>query len=276
MGGVGSNWRLELFLYKAFLDAQVKRKYDAGLKYERLAYEALEQAETIGVSKAVDNARTALARIDMEFQPKTAFKQELQSWGLTDNFGDLDEVLDNIYSPLSDRKWLETRLDAVTSLADIKKIVNYEDAGPGGFYDNLGAVGEQPHLIRQKTWEEDPGFVYSPIEWIDHKPGSDRRHSQLTHATCRYGTPLLMRWEGLDPGATYRINVVYRGPFGPQFTCRTDDGHLIHGSRGNTDSTPVSYSIPQAATSDGVLQLKWRLTNVVRGVSVTEIWLKKD
>ncbi|MHC4805176.1 MAG: hypothetical protein ACYTBX_02800 [Planctomycetota bacterium] len=274
--GVGSNWRLELFLYKAKLDAQVKRKYDAEMKSERQAYKALRQAETIGVSKAVTNARSALARIDVEFQSKAAFKQELKSWGLTDNFGDLDEVLDNIYSPLSDRRWLEKQLDGVRSLGDIERIVNYEDAGLGGFYDNLGVVGTQPHLVRQKKWEQDPGFVYSPIEWVDHKPGTDRRHSQLTHAVCRYGTPLLMRWEGLDRSATYHINVVYLGPFGPQFTCKTDDGHLIHASRDNTNSTPVSYGIPQAATSDGVLGLQWQLTNQVRGVSVTEIWLIKD
>ena len=85
-----------------------------------------------------------------------------------------------------------------------------------------------------------------------------------------------MRWEELDPAATYHIKVVYRGPFGPQFTCRTDDGLLVHGMRGNTKSEPVSYSIPQAATSDGVLGLQWQLTNQVRGVSVTEIWLIKD
>jgi len=276
MGGVGKNWRLELFLYKAFLDAQVKRKYDAELRYERQAYEALKQAETIGVSEAVKNARAALARIDTEFQSKEAFKQELQSWGLTDHYGDLEEILDNIYSPLSDRKWLESQLDGVTSVADIRKILNYEDPGPGGFYDNLGVEGEQPHLVRQKTWREDPGFVYSPIEWVDSKPGSKRRHSQMTHATCRYDTPLLMRWEGLDRHATYHINVVYRGPFGPQFTCKTDDGYLVHDSRGNTEATPVSYSIPQASTSDGVLELQWKLTNQVRGVSVTEIWLIKD
>ncbi|MHC4389581.1 MAG: hypothetical protein ACYSX1_13380, partial [Planctomycetota bacterium] len=182
----------------------------------------------------------------------------------------------NIYSPLSDRKWLEGQLDGVTCLADIEKIVNWEDAGAGGFYDNLGVEGEQRHLVRQKRWEEDPGFVHSPIEWTDHKPGSDRRHSQLTHATCRYDTPLVMRWEGLDGSASYHIKVVYLGPFGPQFTCKRDEGHVIHGSRGNTDSTPVSYSIPQAATRDGVLELRWELVNEVRGPSVTEIWLIKD
>jgi hypothetical protein len=276
MGGVGKNWRLEMFLYKAFLDAQVKRKYDAEMKCEEQAYEALKRARKTGVAKALSNARTALAKIDTEFQPKEAFKQELESWGLSDKFGDLNDVVYNIYTPLSDRKWIESQLEDAGSVDDIEKIINYEDPGPGGFYDNLGVAGEQPHLVRQKTWQEDPGFVYSPIEWVDSKAGSDLRHSQLTHAVCRYSTPLLMRWEELDPAATYHIDVVYRGPFDPQFTCKTDDGLLVHGVRGNTESEPVSYSIPPAATRDGVLGLQWQLANEVRGVSVTEIWLMKD
>jgi hypothetical protein len=276
MGGVGKNWRLELFLYKAFLDAQIKRKYDAEIKYEDQAYRALKRAKKTGVAKALSDARTALARIDTEFQSKAAFKQELESWGLSDKFGDFNDVLDNIYMPLSDRRWIESQLQSVTSVGDIEKIINYEDPGPGGFYDNLGVAGEQPHLVRQKTWDQDPGFVYSPIEWVDSKPGSDRRHSQLTHAVCRYSTPLLMRWELLDSAATYHIKVVYRGPFGPQFTCKTDDGLLVHGVRGSTESEPVKYNIPQAATTDGVLELQWELTNRVRGVSVTEIWLIKN
>ncbi len=276
MGGVERNWRLEMFVYKAMLDAQAKRKYDSEMRYEREAYEALERAKAIGVSEAVAKARVSLGRIDAEFESKESFKKRLLKLGLSGKFGDLDEIVDNIYSPLSDRKWLEKQLDGVKSLSDIAKIVNYEDAGPGGFYDNLGLVGKQPHLVRNKSWEQDPGFVYSPIEWVDHKPGSDRRHSQMTHATSRYTTPLQMRWDGLDKKAGYKIKVVYRGPFGPEFTCKTDEGHLIHGPRGKTKSEPVTYDIPEAATSDGVLELKWELVNVVRGVSVTEIWLMKE
>jgi len=276
MGGVGKNWRLEMFLYKAVLDAQVKRKYDAEMQCQRHAYAALKKAENIGVAKAVADARSELAKIDTEFQSREAFMQELKSLGLTNKFGDLDEVVNNIYSPLSDRKWIESQLDNVTSLADINRIINYEDAGPGGFYDNLGVEGQQPHLVKQKTWQQDPGFVYSPVDWLDYKPGTDKRHSQQTHAVCRYSTPILMRWQGLDRTASYHINVVYRGPFGPEFTCKTDEGYVIHGPRGNTESAPVSYSIPKPATSDGLLELKWQLTNQVRGVSVTEIWLIKD
>ena len=276
MGGAGENWRLEMFLYRAFLDAQVKRKYDAEMKSERQAYAALKQVETIGVARAISKARAALAEVDSEFPSIEDFKKELQSWGLTAKFGDLDTVLTNIYSPLGDRKWLEAQMETATSVADIKKILNYEDPGPGGFYDNLGVAAQQPHLVQQKPWSEDPGFVYSPIEWVDSDPGSTRRHSQRTHAVCRYDTPLKMRWENLDPRAKYHIKVVYLGPFSPQITCETDDGQLIHGPRGNTDTKPVSYAIPQTSTRDGMLGLQWKLANNVRGVSVTEIWLVKE
>lgn len=274
--GVGNNWRLQMFLTKAFIDAQVKRKYDAEMQYEQEAYEALQEADVVGVTTAVNNALAALAKIDTEFQSKADFKNEMLSWGLGAGYGDLDETLNSLYSSLTNRVWLEDRLASVSTLSDIDAVLNYEDAEPGGFYDNLGAQGKQPHLVRQMTWQEDPGFVHSPIEWNDHSPGSHLRQSQLCHATCRYDTPLLMRWEGLDPTATYHIEVVYLGPFGPKSMCETDDGYLIHGPRGNSGTTPVSYGIPSASTSDGVLQLQWQLTNVVRGVSVTEIWLIKD
>lgn len=279
MGGpdkVRNNWRLELFLTKAFIDAQVKRKYDVEMQCQQEAYDALRQASTVGMSAAVANARSALARIDKEFQSQPDFVKEMQSWGVSGKYGDLSKTLENLYRSLTDRGWLQVQLDKAKTLPDIEKILNYEDAGPGGFYDDLGVEGKQPHLVRQKTWNEDPGFVHSPIEWIDHDSGAKRRQSQRSHALARYDTPLIMRWEGLDPKASYRIEVVYVGPFDPVFRCDTDDGFEIHGPRGNSKETPVQYSIPPASTKDGVLQLEWRVTNATRGVSVTEIWLKKD
>jgi hypothetical protein len=228
------------------------------------------------LAQAIGKARAALARIDHDFQSEEEFKKELQSWGLSPKFGDLNTILANLYAPLNDRRWLEAQLEAATSIADLERILNYEDPGPGGFYDDLGAAGQQPHLVRQKSWEADPGFVCSPIEWVDHSPGSDRRHSQMTHALARYDSPLKMRWEGLDPQASYHLEVVYRGPFNPQTVCETDDGQLIHPARDNTSARPVRYRIPPSSTRDGVLELQWKLANKVRGVSVAEIWLRKD
>lgn len=273
---VRKNWRLELFLTKAFIDAQVKRKYDAEMRLEREAYEALRRAPATGVQTAIAQARAALQRIETEFPAKAELLAELKALGTRGGYGDLDSTLDNLYSPLGDRGWLETRLGRARTLADVQDLLDYEDPGPGGFYDNLGVAGEQPHLVRQLDWQQDPGFVHSPIEWQDHRPGTQRRQSQHSHATSRYKTPLILRWEGLDPKVTYHIEVVYLGPFKPMFRCDTDDGLEIHGPRGNSDETPVRYDIPHATTKDGVLQLEWRLTNETRGVSVTEIWLRPN
>ncbi len=99
--------------------------------------------------------------------------------------------------------------------ADIDEILNWEDPGPGGFYDNLGVEGKQPHLVRQMQGKDDPGFVHSPIEYNFWDPDSWYRQSMLVCAITRYDTPLLMRYEGLDPAARYQLKILYTGPFDP-------------------------------------------------------------
>ncbi len=285
MGGAGAiakNWRLELYLTRAYIDAQIKRKYDAEMRCERKAYKALEDARKQGAIKAIKAARESLAEVDTAFQSKEDFKREMESLGLR-RYGDMDETLDNMYHALNDRQWLDSQFDEILNMEDetgrlaaIDSIIDWEDPGPGGFYDNLGVVGMQPHLVRAKPWEDDPAFDYSPIEFNMHRPDSTQRHSMLVSAVTRYGNALVMRYDGLDPAASYRMQVIYNGPWGSEMKCETDDGFLIHDSFGNTGSEKVEFNIPAASTRDGELELQWRVTTVTRGPSVTEIWLRKD
>jgi len=278
-GSARNNWRMELFLSRAFLDAVIKRKFDAEMQYQAEAYAALLNTQADGVAQAVAASRTALARVDQDFPSKEDVSREMAEWGLG-KYADAPVVLDNLYHSLVDRQWLEREFDGIMKLdstaeqlARIDRIVNWEDPGPGGFYDNLGVEGKQPHLIRQRPWEDDPGFIHSPIEFQTHKPNSRLRQSWLASALTRYDTPLMMRYDGLDPAAVYRLRVTYSGPYGVSMKCETDDGLLVHGSRDSTGAMPAEFGIPRTATADGVLQLQWRRTNVVRGPSVSEIWL---
>lgn len=276
-GGPGQNWRVEMFLYKARIDAQIKRKYDLEMELEKEALQALAQAEETGFRKTIRSVEKILGRIDTEFQSEEAFLTELKSLGLSDKFGDLGEIADNIYTSFNDRYWILDRMEDSKSVGDLVAIVHYEDPGEGGFYDNLGVDGEQPHLVRPFTWKEDPGFVHSNINWVDNADDSDQRHSQHTHVVARYDTPLKMKWDQLDPNARYRIRVVYNGPFGIRQQCHTDEGILIHPFV-EQDEDIQSFSIPAAATSDGTLVLQWTqdTSNIKRGVSVSEIWLEKE
>jgi len=285
MGGadaVAENWRLELYLTKAYIDAQVKRKYDAEMRCERNAYKALADARNQTASQAIKTARSSLAEVDTSFQSKEDFRREMERWGLR-RYGDMDEILDNMYHALNDRQWLDSQFDEILDmdsesdrLAAIDSIIDWENPGPGGFYDNLGVVGMQPHLVRARRWEDDPGFDYSPIEFNMHKPNSNLRHSMLVSAVTRYDNPLVMRYKGLDPDARYSVHVIYNGPWNSEMKCETDDGFLIHGPFGNTGSKRAEFDVPAASTRDGDLELQWRVTTVTRGPSVTEIWLRRD
>ena len=284
-GDTSDNWRLGLYLYRATIDAWIKRKHDAEMQYEMQAYQALKQAQSDGVEAAIDAARTALAKVDTEFPPKQKRKAQLKAFGL-DKYEDreLSQVLDNLYYALNDRQWLEMEFENILAMDDssaqldrIDTIVNWQDPGPGGFYDNLGVEGKQPHLVRQKPWKDDPGFVHSPIEFNVHKPDSTFRQSWLVTALTRYQAMLKMQYDNLDPHAKYRLRVVYSGPFDPAIRLVADGSYQVHATlKEPRPMKPLEFDIPQAATSDGVLQLEWRLMNVCRGLGVGETWLLKQ
>ena len=157
-------------------------------------------------------------------------------------------------------------------------ILNYKTVSNGEFYDDLGIRKEQKNLIRKQSWFNDPGFIYSPIDWVNTDLNSKRKKSQLTHALTRYDTPLQMRWDKLDKKSNYIIKVVYNGPFGSKINCKTDDGVLIHDFIHNREEKVHIFSIPKSSTKDGILELKWTQDkiNITRGVSVSEIWLIKS
>lgn len=277
-GGPDKNWRVEMFLYKARIDAQIKRKYDLELQLEKEAYDLLRKADEVGLENSIAKAMDKLEEIDSDFQSKEEFHKELDKMGLSDKFGDRDEIVDNLYTSFNDRYWIEDKLEECKNLEDLQSILRYEDAGDDGFYDNLGVPGEQPHLVGQYRWQEDPGFIHSPIEWVDPDDDPDQRHSQLTHALTRYKTPLKMKWCNLDKTAEYRIRVVYNGPFDIRIKCKTDDGHIVHDFIEKSGEDILSFSIPAASTADGNLMLLWSqdTSDIMRGVSVSEIWLEKN
>lgn len=276
-GGTANNWRVEMFLYKARIDAQIKRKYDVEVRLENEAYDILRQANDNNLQQSIDDAIKKLGEIEEQFQSKKAFLAELENLGLTDKFGDRDEIINNLYTSFNDRLWIEDQLETCRSAEDLKDILEYENAGTGGFYDNLGVPGEQPHLVGQYEWKTDPGFVHHPIEWVNPDDNSDQRHSMLTHALARYDTPLEMKWTNLDPNSEYRIKVVYNGPFDIRIKCLTDDGMVIHDFIEKPGEEILSFTIPQSSTADGSLKLRWfqDTTDIMRGVSVSEIWLTR-
>ena len=147
-------------------------------------------------------------------------------------------ILDFADQAVNNRGWLESEFARIGALGtegekltEIGTILNWENPGTGGFYDDLGNVGKQPHLVQQKTWAEDPGFVESTQdEFIEIVGRETWRLSWLDQAQTLYGQPLQMSYTGLNPAALYRLRVLYTGRFGSIMTLTANGTYTVHGS----------------------------------------------
>lgn len=321
---MAANWRLQLYLFRAHYDSYLRHRAAAELGYQARAYEALKQASKKGVTEAIKQARAALARVDSE-KPAQQLRERTEILGqeLFRSIGlqmstkapykavgpRRGAVMDYLDRPLNDRLWLENQFKEIlrlqnknAQLARIDRLVNWDNPGPGGFYDDLGFIGKDPHLVRQKIWRQDPQFLESPIaeqyytakvsdanklSWRDqaqiryrmgvHPPDDKFSPQEQTHSLSQARPLLTMRYEDLDRQAKYRVRVTYHGRFRPTAKLVADGKYVLHGPLTQPDRTwPVEFDVPREATKDGVLKLQWQLMNKARGCQVAEIWLIKE
>lgn len=288
-----SAWRLKLALFRAIYDAYVQRRLVWEHDRESRAMDALRKAGESGALSAVKRARAELARADDRPEAIAALRKELLDLGrfLYDDIGlqfdvanykansiERGAVLEYLDEPLNDRVWLESRFVAIEAegseearLAYIKAILEWERPGPGGYYDDLGNPQKQPRLVPGLPWKDDPGRVHSAEVEFTRGPGG--RLSWTSQTQTLFGTPLRMRYEGLDPDGRYRLRVTYAGRYGATMRLDADDGHEVHGPLAQPDPVaPQEFSVDPALTADGRLELEWTVLEG-RGCQVAEVWL---
>jgi hypothetical protein len=274
------NWRFQQALYRAYYDAYTRK---------RLLYETMLEDEAMRKLRETRDTGAAAAILDRAVERPVAPEWRARVFELAEalfqSIGmqlsvprykaigvDRGASLDTLDVPLNNRLWLERRFaDARSDPAEIDRILNWTDPGPGGFYDDLGDPARQPHLVR--------GSVS-----LEYRPQWPR--SWWTYAESFYDEPLQMRYTGLDRAAEYRIRVVYAGD---------SLGRKIRLVAGGTGPQPVEihplmlkpqpvrpieFDIPRAATAQGELDLKWYreagLGGNGRGCEVAEVWLIKQ
>jgi hypothetical protein len=202
--------------------------------------------------------------------------------------------LDTLNFPLNNRDWLRDRFANIRQLrseqerrAAIQRILNWTNAGPGGFYDDLGNPAKEPHLVRGPGFREDPAAVVSPR--ADFEEDEDmgaarvaRRMSWMDHAESLYDAPLQMRYTGLDNKARYKIRVVYGGDDSEhKIRLVANEGIEIHPLIAKPNPiAPIEFAIPAGAIKQGQLILTWSgepgLGGNGRTCEVSEVWLIRD
>jgi hypothetical protein len=206
--------------------------------------------------------------------------------------------LDTLDFPLNNRQWLEEQFACIRKIPSarerlkaIEDILQWTNPGPGGFYDDLGNIACQPHLVRGLGFNRDPGCFESlrtdfkealVVEEPAEEPGVARRMSWMDHAEALYDAPLQMAYNGLDPKARYKVRVLYAGD-NPERKMRlvANDSIEVHPYMAKPRPfEPLEFAIPPTATAQGKLTLSWfgepGLGGTGTSCQVSEVWLIKD
>jgi hypothetical protein len=298
------NWRFQQALYRAYYDAYIHGRLVYETDLEQQALNRLSAADRIGTRVALAEAESVLDRAvvspaapgwrarvfelgDMLFQ---SIRMQLSVARHKAIDVDRGATLDTIDEPLNNRLWLERRFAEIraldseaTRLREIRSIVHWTDPGPGGFYDDLGNVMRQPHLVRGAGFQADPGCYRTPrFGYVIGKESYARYpRSWWDNVEAIYDAPLNMQYDDLDPHAAYSVRISYAGD-APRTKIRllANDKYQVHPESYKPRPTAlVEYDIPREATRDGRLKLTWYrqagLGGNGRGCAVAEIWLIK-
>jgi len=320
------NWRFQQALYRAYYDAYIRSRVIYETSLEEQALSKLREARSMGALTAMAQAEAILDRAVTErtatdlrarvFELAEALYQSIRMQLHVERYKAIavgrGANLNTIDFPLNNRLWLKKRFSEIRQpfkdaaseaapeserLKQIDAIVNWTNPGPGGFYDDLGNLTRQPHLVREPGFAKDPAFLESSILTVVNPTDSsgartvfgdftptgmgllpEGPRSWWDLAESFYDTPLKMRYTGLDRTAQYSVRVVYVGDKSRDMKLVADDKFEIHPLI-KKESRPLEFDIPLQATADGELNLTWTQApgsrGAGRGTQVAEIWLIK-
>jgi hypothetical protein len=282
---LSDNWRWQLFLVRAYYDAYIRDRliYEKGL--EKQAYRVLERANEIGAQKAMDSATEILNQaetttIDPELKAKIVNLAErlYKSMGLQSSVPlyqasgyERGAFMDFIDLPLNNRWWLEDEFVKISAMqteqektARLNVLVNWDNPGPGGFYDNISDVSASPHVVSVT----DDAIDYA---WWDNGRSRKRLSTQLFQFS-----PIL-EYTKLDAQANYLIRVSGYG----EALLRANGQRLKPIKYDKELESFKEFVLPKELIPDGTLtitfdkpdeaHLNWRKYS-----KVTEVWLIKE
>jgi hypothetical protein len=296
-----ANWRFQQALYRAYYDGYIRDRRAVEQDQEKEALDVLGRYASLGVGAAVEQADAILAKAAAEplAGPLKARVRALAddlfysigmqlSVPLYDAIGvDRGANLDTIDVPLNNRLWLRSRLAELKRMTNVRQqiygvraILDRTNPGPGGFYDDLGDLTRQPHLVRPVDYADDPDFRRSPVVGFGSQAGWPLAWNQ--NAQIVYDAPVQVHYDGLDPKASYRVKVVYAGDSFRNKLRLDADGEQVHDwLKKPVVPVPLEFDVPAKATADGSLTLSWRQEPGKgangRGCQIAEVWLlRKD
>lgn len=293
------NWRWNSLLYRDAYDRFVQIKRQRELHTEAQAVEALQQhgtvQERITEAKKMLQSSTAgpeesalrndlYRRADLLYH-EVGLQLSVTRYGASN--WERGANLDRVDTPLNNRTWMEQKLDQTLQKPSeaeqeqsLATVTQWATPYPGTLYDDLGDPANEPHLVRGKSWNQDPEMYQQAIDGIaDQTLEHGWRMSWLSYAESLYETPLELRYTHLRPDIHYTVRITYAGEDYTLPMELTANHHVVIQPMRLRTSNPeqVEYKLSQDLTQAGTLTLSWKRNDGAggggRGGQVAEVWL---
>ena len=280
------DWLWRMYMQKGVLDRYTQLSVDQQMQLQTRIEKLISESLKSGDPKK--GIKEALTLFDPdETNEMTALRNEAIVISDESNrlFGERNDGLFNLKHDFIGLGWLKRQLERA-KIADNKKrdellsmIVDYENPGEGGFYDNLGTYNIAPHVVFGYPYDHGQPYVSQML-------AEGNRPSQRTmHFTQDEDQGLTLHYNNLDPKASYKIRFTFVRPwYQERYAMRmnqktqsifADDIPLAKNVELPLQMSDFfTYDIPAPAIADGELTIRLeRAADVAHGDRVSvEQW----
>ena len=282
-----TNWLWRMYMQKGAVDKytqlQVRQQLVLQERVEQRVADALEAGN---LDTAIEEA---LPWFDQrqETQDMRLIRQEAGRLGEESNalFGVRSEGYFNLEHDFIGLGWLKRQLERAKAASGDEKrellrmIVDYENPGEGGFYDNLGTANPAPNVVNGYPYDHGQPYL---IEMLDE---GNRPSQRSMHFTQDEAQGVTLEYRGLDPDAQYTLRLTLVRPwFQDRYSFRMNQkSESIYADDvllANELELPYmmsdffTFDVPAETTQDGQLTIRLeKAHNVAIGDRVTvEQW----
>lgn len=293
--GENANWRLQLMLFRATLDAYARYRliYKQGLESQAceallehldeparamdIALAILKRAKTEGVQQHLRERIVAMAE---DLWRSIGLQTDIKTYQIHSR--QRGAVLEYLDTPLNSRYWIEDEFEHMRDSDDTEAvkerlytIATWQRPGEGSFYDDLGNVGNSPNVLYTG------GPSGHPMQYRRPTPGYWSPDGG--RARFRYGwlhtmnQPEGLLYEHLDPDADYLLRVTGYGDAKP----RAKGTPLTPTHYDTSEGGFKEFPVPKDAYADGELKITFdeldeRRLNWREWSRMAEVWLLKQ
>ena len=290
------NWRFDMHLFRAYFDAYIQARLIYEQTLETNSLQLLSRAKQLGIEPAIvaafemlNQAESAPTQIDLLHKAEQLADRLFQTIGYQTSVPKYGAsgyergcMIDYINYPLNNRWWIEDQLALIrqlpasdAQLERIQRIVEWENPGPGGYYEAIGHVGKSLHMIKLQNAGDSMRHYYDLPMPTQRNIGPARNKLRISFHIYHDDLQVL-KYNALDPKGNYKVKL-----FSQRESPLQIDGQLAKKIRTGEQFDQVveqEFEVPTSALEDGKIELTWaeldeKHLNWRQRHYVTDIWV---